>query len=234
MKLECRVPLSVLLVLTLAVRALPSLAEDKPETPHLAFVSEYIRQLAATENLREDGERELKQDPKAMFTTFIHTGTLFQLELGSQIAMLKDMRLKAPYDDLIPTITGFYEAKITLWQKIIDSSSAFVAGPKSGVDYDKLATEVPQVRARLEFIDKSLFEATPLVFSTLINQKPDSKNHTSHLIITKAERSKLIHDLKIDFGAKLDQKNPNYTVGAARVLRDYLLKDFKSSDDPWD
>ena len=135
---------------------------------------------------------------------------------------------------LIPTITAFYEDKIVLWQKIIDSSKAVVAGPKPGIDYDKLAADVPQVRAQLEFIDKSLFEAAPLVFSTLINEKPDSKNHTSHLTITKAERSKLIHDIKADFGTKLDQKNPNFTVGAAGVLRDCLLKDYKSSDDPWD
>jgi hypothetical protein len=197
-------------------------------------VAEYIRQLGATEDLREAGERDLKQDPKASFSTFIHTGSLFQLELRSQIGILKGMRLNTPYDALIPTITGFYEDKIALWQKIIDSSSAFVAGPKPGVDYNKLAAEVPQVRAQLEFIDESLFKATPLVFSTLIDQKPDSKNHASHLTITRVERSKLIHDLKTEFGAKLDQKDPNYTVGAAKVLKGYLLKDYKCSDDPWD
>jgi hypothetical protein len=224
------------IVFALALAAISSLtfAQDKPETSHLAFVSEYIHQLGATEDLRESGERELKQDPKASFSTMIHTGTLFQLELKSQIAMLKSMRLNAPYDDLIPTITGFYEDKIALWQKIIDSSTAFVAGPKPDVDYDKLAAEVPQVRAQLEFIDESLFKATPLIFATLINEKPDSKNHASHLIITKVERAKLIHDLKIEFGTKLDQKNPNYTVSSARVLKGYLLKDFKCSDDPWD
>jgi hypothetical protein len=56
----------------------------------------------------------------------------------------------------------------------------------------------------------------------------------SHLIITKAERKKVLDDLNIDFGAKLDQKNQNYTVTAASILKSYLLKDFKSSDDPWD
>ena len=225
---------SIFFAIALAASGSPAFAQDKPETSHLVFVSEYIRQLGATEDLRESGERELKQDPKASFSTMIHTGTLFQLELRSQIAVLKGMRLNAPYDDLIPTITGFYVDKITLWQKIIDSSSAFLAGPKPGVDYNKLATEVPQVRAQLEFIDASLFKATPLIFATLINEKPDSKNHASHLIITKAERAKLIHDLKTEFGAKLDQKNPNYTVGSARVLKGYFLKDYKCSDDPWD
>jgi hypothetical protein len=30
------------------------------------------------------------------------------------------------------------------------------------------------------------------------------------------------------------EKNPNYTVGAATVLRDYLNKGHKCSDEPWE
>ena len=73
-----------------------------------------------------------------------------------------------------------------------------------------------------------------MIFATLIDQKPDSKNHVSHLIITKAERAKLLSELTGDFGSKLDQKDQNFTVSAASVLKAYLLKDFKCSDDPWD
>ena len=57
---------------------------------------------------------------------------------------------------------------------------------------------------------------------------------TTRLIITKAERAKLLSDLTGDFGSKLDQKDQNFTVSAASVLKAYLLKDFKCSDDPWD
>jgi hypothetical protein len=60
-------------------------AAQQPETDHLVFVSEYVRELAAIEDLRASGEQELKQDPKALFSNVIHTSTLFQLELGSQI-----------------------------------------------------------------------------------------------------------------------------------------------------
>jgi len=211
-----------------------TLADKRPETPHLAFVTEYIRELAAIENIRASGEQELKKDAGATFLNAIHTSTLFKLELRSQIRMLKTMHLDAPYDDLIPNIAGFYERKILLWQRMIDISSAFIGGPKPGVDYDKLAAEMPQVRAELDYIDHALFEATPLVFATLIDLKPDSKNHASHLIVTKAERAKLIDDLNTDFGSKLDQKDQNFTVSAASVLKAYLLKDFKSSDEPWE
>jgi hypothetical protein len=208
---------------------------QKPETSHLDFVAEYVRELAAMERIRASGEEELKQGTENdVFSIMIHTSTLSQLELRSHTAMLRGMRLKAPYDDLIPTLAGYYKAKIELHQRMIDISSAMLAGPKPGVDYGKLAAEVPQIRAKLDFIDESVFKATPLIFATLIDMKPDSKNHASHLIVTKAERDKLIETLNDSFGPKLDEKNPTYLVGSASVLRDYLHKDWKCSDEPWD
>jgi hypothetical protein len=208
---------------------------EKPETSHLAFVSEYIRELAAIENIRASVEKEQKQGNQSdVFSNAIHAGTLMQLELGSQVRMLKAMRLNPPFEELIPDITKFYEQKIALYQTIIDIGSAFIAGPKPGVDYDKLASEVPKTRAGLEFIDHALFDVTPIIFATLIDQKADSKNHASHLIITKAERAKLIRNLTDHFGAKLDQKDQNFTVSAASVLKAYFLKDYKCSDDPWE
>ena len=159
---------------------------------------------------------------------------MFELELGAQVRMLKSMRLNEPFDFLIPNITGFYERKIVLWRRLGEISSAFIGGPKEGVDYSKLAAEMPKIRGELDFIDQALFEATPSLFATLIDMKEDSKGHASHLIITKEERAGLISKLDDSFGAKLDQKDPNYAVSAAIVLRNYLIKDYKCSDEPWD
>jgi len=204
------------------------------ETPHLAFVTEYIRELAAIEHIRESGEQELKQDPTSAPSNMIHSGTLFQLELNYEVRTLRAMRLNPPFEDLIHNITAFYEAKITLWKRMAELGGAFAEGPKPGVDYGKFTAELPQIRARLDYIDQALFEASPLVFATLIDEKADSKGHTSHLIITKEERANLVDDLNADFGSKLDAKNQNWTVSAASVLKSYLLRDFKSSDEPWD
>jgi hypothetical protein len=209
----------------------------KPETPHLEFVTEYIRELAAVERIRTAGEEENnqdKKDDKLSFASAVHTSTLFELELGSQVKMLKGMRLNAPFDFLIPRVTVFYERKIVLWRRIREISSAFIGGPKDGVDYSKLGAEMPQIRGELDFIDQSLFEATPGVFATLIDMKADSKGHANHLIITKEDRARLISKLDDSFGAKLDQKDQNLTVSAATVLKGYLNKDFKCSDEPWE
>ena len=207
---------------------------NKPETPHLEFVTEFIRELAAIQDIREAAESDLKQDPQAVFSNCIHSSTLMQLELGSHISQLKGMRLDDPFSDLIPNIIESYQDKIELWQQMIDICSAFVGGPKPNVDYTKLAADMPKTRAKLDFIDKALFEATPAIFMTLIDSKPDSNGHASHLIITKAERAALIKQIDTDFGSKLDEKGANYTVSAAWVLKKGLQKDFKCSDDPWD
>jgi hypothetical protein len=212
-----------------------SFAADKTETPHLAFVTEYIRQLAATENLRASAEQELKQSKeRERLTAVIYSSTATQLELRTQINVLNDMRLNPPFETLIPNITAFYGQKIDLYQSMIDIASVFVAGPKANVDYGKLSAEMPKIRASLEYVDHSLFSATPLVFATLIDQKPDSKNHLSHLIITKAERAALIRTLDRRFGSKLDQKNSTYTVGAASLMKEFLRKDYLCADEPWE
>jgi hypothetical protein len=209
----------------------------KSETPHLEFVTEYIRELAAVERIREAGQEENNQDKKddsLPFAGAVHTSTLFELELGSQVQMLKSMRLNEPFDFLIPGITEFYERKIVLWRRMGEISSAFIGGPKDGVDYGKLAAEMPKVRGELDFIDQSLFQAAPSIFATLIDMKEDYKGHASHLIITKEEKAGLISKIDDSFGPKLDEKDQNYTVSAASVLKAYLNKDFKCSDEPWD
>jgi hypothetical protein len=201
----------------------PRAKTKQPETSHLVFVTEYVRELAAIENIRESAEMEQKQekdDPSHKILDSIHASTMFQLELQSQINMLRGMRLNPPFDFLIPAITGFYQQKVQIWQKLVDTGSTFLA--------------VPKLRAQLDFIDKTLFEASASVFATLIDVKEDSQHHANHLIISKEERLQLLERINTDFGSKLDEKNQNMTVSSAIVLRGYLLQDFKSSDEPWD
>ena len=98
----------VILAVCFSLIAVAARSQTKPtpkqsvvETPHLEFVTEYIRELSAVEHIRDSGEQELKQDPTKAPFNMIHSGTLFQLELGSQIRMLGRMHLNPPFDDLI-------------------------------------------------------------------------------------------------------------------------------------
>ena len=102
--------------------------------------------------------------------------------------------------------------------------------PKPGVDYSKMAARMPEITATLEYIDESIFQSMVLVFALLIDEKPDSEGHMSHLNITKAQRQKLIDNINVLFGESLDKQNKNWTVSSAALLKSYLLKDYKCID----
>lgn len=226
-----RIGIIVLSIVAIGVTCQARAEENAP----LAFKTEYIRELSANENARANAEQEVKEGvtTRDQTASAIHSSTLIQLELRSQIQMLRDTQLTSPFDTLVPNITEFYEEKIALHQKMIDISREFLVGPKPNVDYLVLLQKCRQFRASLDYIDKTLFESTTMIFAILIDQRPHSNNHLNHLVITKAEREKLVHDLTVAFGEKLEQKNQNYIVSSASVLKAYLLKDYKCADDPW-
>jgi hypothetical protein len=209
----------------------------KPETPHLDFVKEYVRELIEDENLKTSAEKELSEtkSPLAQFSTGIYFSTSVQLELGSQINVLKTMRLDPPYEDLITGLIELYQDEIDLHQSLIDIETKFLEGPKPGVDYSALGAKMPQFRAGLESAQKAVFEATGLIFITLIDPKADSKGHTSHLLITRAEKSDLQDQLEIILKGQSDKGDHDYYISSAMVLREVLLKKgYKCADEPWE
>ena len=190
------------------------------------------------ENIRESAAQELaKGSPGDTLAISIHMSTLVQLELQTDIGKLSDMHLnlKAPFDSFLPDLIGFYKQKIVLHEVLMDiNGKLMVPNPKPDVDYGELAAALPKIRAQLEYVDDGILrDVTPMMFFTLLDLKEDSKNHVSHLIITKAERAKLIEDLDRRFGSKLDQKDQNFTVSSASALKGLILKWNKCSDDPW-
>ena len=202
----------------------------------MVFVKEYVRELMSDEDLKTSSEKEFRNDksPNEQISTGIYFSKSVQLELRSQIAALKGMRLSPPYETLIPSLIVFYQSEVDLHQRLIEINSSFLAGPRPGVDYSAFAAKLPQLRAELENDQKAVFEATPLILMTLIDPKPDSQGHVSHLLITKAEKTDLQEDLEIMLKDQSEEGDHEYYISAAMVLRDGLLKGHKCADDPWD
>ena len=208
----------------------------KPETPHLQFVKEYVRELIEDEDLKMNGEKELDEapTPNEKFSAGIYVSKSTQLTLRSQTRMLKSMHLNDPFDDLIPTLIAFNQRQIDLHQKLIDMSGKFLAGPRPGVDYQALAAKMPEIRAEMDDVRKGLVNAAPLVFMSLVDMKPDSQNHVNHLIITKAEKADLEAQLNILLKDEPDKGDHDYYISAAMILRGGLQKGYKCADEPWD
>jgi hypothetical protein len=203
----------------------------------LNFAKEYVRELGSLEAIRENAERDVTQSAsnfRAQMADCIRNGQRYQLELNMDISMLEKIKLPKPVDQAPSTISQFYQLKLDQYGRMMEICSTMLSGPKPGVDYGQLAAEMPKISANLDYIDQSLFKASPLVFAALIDQRPDKENHLSHLVISKAERDALVRDINLAFGKKLDQEQQKWGVSAASVLRDYLTKkDYKFADDPW-
>ncbi|HEV2679856.1 MAG TPA: hypothetical protein VGV14_05105 [Rhodanobacter sp.] len=205
------------------------------EADHYAVVSEYVRELGAVEDVRVLGEKELStsKDFNEKMATVIRGSTRAKLELSTNISVLNTMQLKKPFETLIPMISELYQDKIALYDEMAKMAGALASGPQPGVDYGAYVARTPEITAKLEFLDKTLFNSTPLIFALLIDQKPDSQNHLSRLLITKAQRKQLADRITQEFGKKLDHSDKNYTVSSAWVLRYYLTKKgYKCSDEP--
>ena len=109
--------------------------------------------------------------------------------------------------------------KSNLVEKDSEITGAFIGGPKKGVDYTKLAAEMPKIGAELEFIDQSLFEAAPNVFANTCRYEGRFQRTCQPPSYYERAEGSVDSKLNDSFGAKLDQKNQNYTVSAATVLR---------------
>jgi hypothetical protein len=96
-----------------------------------------VRELIEDENLKVTSEKELSEAKSLneQFSTGIYFSKSTQLELRSQVALLKTMRLNDPFDTLIPSLIGCYQRQMELHQELIDIGGKFLAGPKEGVDY---------------------------------------------------------------------------------------------------
>jgi len=222
---------TLLLILSVALAPRAALAA---ETSHLEFVSEYIRELGADEDNRVQAVREIAEQNGDKNSAIIRGSTRIILELTSEISILKGMTLNKPFDQLPNSIAAFYSQKIDAHHSMVTIATAFMSGPKSGVDYGAMAADAAKLRAMIEYIDSSLLKATPMIFATLIDERPDSEGHMSRLIITKAQRDDLVRSLQIRFDNKLDDdRQKNFTISSASVLRDYLSKKgYKCLDEP--
>ncbi len=154
----------------------------------------------------------------------IRNRTRIKSELNYSIQYLKKMKLNEPFDTLLPTTIDSYKKKYDLHDSVIKIATEFLSGSKPGVDYGKMTAMMPQIRVQIEYIDETIFQLMPLVFGLLIDMKPDSEGHMSHLNINTKQKQKLIDNINGYFGESLDLKGKNWTVNSASLLRAYLLK----------
>ena len=215
-------------------------AKAKKETPHHEVAAEYIRSLSAVYQIQKASIEQQAQNaenpnPTQRFMDAIRNFTKLKYEMQLSINMLKGMQLKPPFETLIPTTIELYQGKYKLYDESLQSSKILVSGtPKPGVNYDKMLARAPEITAEADIVDETIFKLMPLVFASLIDQKPDNEGHMSHLAITKEQKQKLIDSIDVAFGDSISEENRNkmnWTVSSAYILKAYLQKDYKCLDE---
>lgn len=224
---------ALIAALAITLLSVPALAQNAAPGDVYGFASQYIRTLSALEAIRGQALRDAKSDTNQL-EGCIRSAEAFQLELNADIAALKSFHLAGESRANTPQqFAKILELKRDIYRELGTSCEQMMEGPKPGIDYGAIAANAPKLTARMDYLDKTLFDVTPLAFAALIRDKPDSQNHMSHLAITREQISSLEQTIKLDFGKKLDEPNPDYIVSAAGVLYFYLAKKgYKGSDEP--
>jgi hypothetical protein len=196
----------------------------------------FIRCLSMTYTLQQDAKAET-QGKKVEGTDALMLGvrnlTKLNIETRTMINMLKQLDVTPTAQPFVDGLIADYQEKIDTAQAMINITAKMAGGPQPGVDYGKLSVDFTQLSASFEEEDKAIFKLAPAFGLVLMDSHPDTAGHTSHLLITRKQRADLLHLIENDFGAALDDKNATWTVGSALVIRTFLKKNFKASDDPW-
>ncbi len=211
---------------------------DKPEefTPPLTFVSEYISELAQDDDRRVEALQEIASvhgNAAEIIMSGIHAATRAQLELQEATATLGAMRLEPNSwgeEQLIPQLLQAYALEISLQGQVIADGKT-VLSAHNAVDVGKMQADLPQLRARLDGIERLLFKQSGYVFHTLVQPSEETKLHPNRLIITRADRAELVKQITIDFGSRLTRKPLSYRAETAALFKESLLQ-YKCVDDP--
>lgn len=222
--------LSILGAILIAISWPASAAETTP----YQFVSAYLYELGTLEDERAKGEKDIANHPGDM-ASCIRNFEAIGLELDAAANNLGTMKIHTGSEaDVAPQyIANFLIQKREAINRLTKICAQMIQGPKAGVDYGPIAAEAPKITAKIEHLDKTMFQMAPIEFATLIDMKADSKGHANHLVISRSERDNLLKTINNYFGEKIKSANPNYAVSTADFFRT-KLNEFFCSDDPWE
>jgi hypothetical protein len=217
---------ALIAVVALLALCVPSIASA--EDARLAFVTEVIRGWGNAERLREQAAEEMVGSDQEKMMACIRIAERYDVELSTQVSILEKIKLDEPFASLPERLAKLYREKIVLYEAMSEGCEAILAGPKAGVDLDAIVARSPKLTALLESADHLIFEVSPAVFGVLVDQVPDAKGKLSKLVLTAAERKKLIGSINQTFGKTLEQEKQPWLVCAAWEIRAGLQMNFTS------
>jgi len=184
------------------------------------FVNEYIRELSQVAELRADAARTGSTEETGRIADCVRNGTRLQSELEENSRTMRSIKLPNQYRQSPETVARIWEQEGTVYQKLTEMCAVFMPGSTPAVDFSTIEAEAPRLAAKIDDLDRMLFESSPLVCDALLS---DPKGHSDHLILTRKERDEMVATLNSSFPA-IDEKAPDYLTSSAKVLKIFLAK----------
>lgn len=206
------------------------------KSSRIQLVSEFVRELEVLYRLQETAKKELAEESSRLgnLTTSIRVGTRTVYDMNEINLRLDGIAVGDRWADFRNMLKEFNAERISVMKEMIQMSKAMLSGPKPGVNYGEMAGHAPELTAKIEQIDKSIFTMAQAMFFALVDERrigPDGNLH--HLLLTKKDRADMIRLIDNVFGQKLEDKNASSVVSAAWAIKFGLTRPiYKSADEP--
>jgi hypothetical protein len=210
------------------VGALPSLRAQ--EISPLQFVTEYLKEFSTIEHIRLAEEQELQAARQSMLTICIASGNRYRREIADEMTRMANMRVPPPSQKLRGRLVELYGRKLQLYAQVVDACSALQGGAPSNVSSLEVMSVVSRYNAKVDAIDRSLFETSTDTYLTLLEPPRGPRDDARRLGITSVQKQALLHEIEVEFGNELQDDQQTYLVNAATVIRD-AIRAHKASDE---
>lgn len=210
--------------------------KSRPDTPYEDVVGEYIRSLGSIYQIQIKSQKQEYDDATQTLINVIENSRILTFQLQESINALKAMKVsKKRFEKLVPSTIKIYEEKLKLIEEVISISKKLLKTPKAGEDYSVYTGRIPEITARLEYLDETLFKITPMLCYLLIDDKPDAEGHMSHLIISKEQRDNIVKSIDMYFGngLKMEGEKTPYAVASAVLVKTFLVEKGFLCTDEW-
>jgi hypothetical protein len=217
---------------SLQSQPLPGNAQN---TARIALVQEFVREMEVLYRLQETAKKEFAEDTSGpgKLMTGIRVGSRTILEMNDSINRLNILKVDGTWAEFRDLLKQLHQERIGITQEMNQASKMLLAGPEPGVNYGKLTARAPELTAQAEAIDKSIFTMAKAMFFALVDDaRVGADGNLHHLLLTKKDRTSMVQLIDKAFGAILEDKNANYIVSAAWVIKYGLTRPhYKAADE---
>lgn len=161
-------------------------------------------------------------------------GSRTVLEMNDSINRLNMIPVSGQWAEFRDLLKKLHQERVGVVQEITGASKTLLKGPQPGVDYGVMMARAPELTAQMEATDKDIFTMSQAMFFALVDEgRQGADGNLNRVLLTKAERTRMVQFVEQSFGPILEDKNASHIVGAAWAIKYGLtLPKYKSADEP--